>query len=76
MRSKAPINTRQCVYEGTGDDEVTKATGNTCEDPVKRRLMKKTDLRNDDSVMNVDAHLLNVVNTLTNDETVPETNPC
>ena len=44
------------------------------EDPVKRRLMKKTDQRNDDSVMNVDADLLNRVNTLMSDETVPETN--
>ena len=44
------------------------------EDPVKRRLMQKTDLKSDDSVMNVDAHLLHVVNTLTSDETVPETN--
>ena len=33
------------------------------EDPAKRRLMKKTDLRNDESVMNFDEHLLNVVNT-------------
>ena len=39
------------------------------EDPVKRRLMKKTDLRNDESVMNVDEDLFNVVNTLTKDET-------
>ena len=39
------------------------------EDPVKRRLMKKTDMRNDESVMNVDEDLLNVVNTLTKDET-------
>ena len=45
------------------------------EDPVKRRLLKKTDMRNDESVMNVDENLLNVVNTLTKDETVPETNP-
>ena len=44
------------------------------EDPVKRRLMKKKDLKNDDLVMNVDVHLLNVVNTLVSDETVPETN--
>ena len=44
------------------------------EDAVKRRLMKKTDLKNDDSVMNVDADLLNVVNALMSDETVPETN--
>ena len=45
------------------------------EDPVKRRLMKKTDLKNDDTVMTVDADLLNVVNTLTKDNTVPETKP-
>ena len=45
------------------------------EDPVKRRLMKKTDLRNDESVVNADENLLNVVNTLTKDETVQETNP-
>ena len=45
------------------------------EDPVKRRLMKKTDLKNDESVMNVDEDLLNVVNTLMKDETVQETNP-
>ena len=44
------------------------------EDPVKRRLLKKTDMRNDESVMNIDENLLNVVNTLTKDETVPETN--
>ena len=37
------------------------------EDPAKRRLMKKTDLRSDDSVMNIDEDLLNVVNTLTNE---------
>ena len=42
------------------------------EDPVKRRPLKKTDMRNDESVMNVDEHLLNVVNTLTTDE--PEAN--
>ena len=42
------------------------------EDPVKRRLLKNTDMRNDESVMNVDEHLLNVVNTLTKDE--PEAN--
>ena len=42
------------------------------EDPVKRRLLKKTDMRNDESVMNVGLNLLNVVNT---QETVPETNP-
>ena len=44
------------------------------EDPVKRRLLKKTDVRNDESVMNVDEHLLNVVNTLTKDENMPEAN--
>ena len=37
--------------------------------------MKKTDLRYDESVMNVDDVLSNVVNTLTKEETVPETNP-
>ena len=45
------------------------------EDPVKRRLMKKTDLMNDESVMSVDADLLNVVNTLKKDDTAPETKP-
>ena len=44
------------------------------EDPVKRRLLKKTDMRNDESVMNVDEHLVNVVNTLTKDENIPEAN--
>ena len=44
------------------------------EDPVKRRLLKKTDMRNDESVMNVDENLLNVVNTLTKDENMPEAN--
>ena len=43
------------------------------EDPVKRRLMKKTDMRNDEVVMNVDEHLVNVVNMLTKDENVPPT---
>ena len=37
--------------------------------------MKKTDLRNDESVMNIDENLLTMVNTLTKDETVQETNP-
>ena len=45
------------------------------EDPVKRRLMKKTDLRNDELVMNVDEDLLSVVNMLTKDENMPETSP-
>ena len=43
------------------------------EDPVKRRL-KKTDMRNDEVVMNVDEHLVNVVNMLTKDENMPEAN--
>ena len=45
------------------------------EDPVKRRLLKKTDMRNDASVTNVDENLLNVVDALAKDETVQETNP-
>ena len=36
--------------------------------------MKKTDMRNDEVVMNVDEHLLNVVNMLTKDENMPEAN--
>ena len=44
------------------------------EDPVKRRLLKKTDMRNDEPVMNVDEHLVNVVNMLTKDENMPEAN--
>ena len=44
------------------------------EDPVKRRLLKKTDMKNDESVMNVDENLLNVVNTLTKDENMPVAN--
>ena len=44
------------------------------EDPVKRRLLKKTDMRNDESVMNVDENLLLVVNTPTKDENMPEAN--
>ena len=43
-------------------------------DPVKRRLLKKTDMRNDELVINVDEHLVNVVNMLTKDETMPEAN--
>ena len=45
------------------------------EDPVKRRLLKKSDVRNDESVVDVDENRLNVVNTLTKDEAVAETNP-
>ena len=44
------------------------------EDPVKRRLLKKTDMRNDEVVMNVDEHLVNVVNMLTKDENMLEAN--
>ena len=36
--------------------------------------MKKTDMRNDEVVMNVDEHLLNVVNMLTKDENMPVAN--
>ena len=41
---------------------------------MKRRLLKKTDMRNDEVVMNVDEHLVNVVNMLTRDENMPEAN--
>ena len=44
------------------------------EDPVKRRLIKKTDMRNDEMVVNVDEHLMNVVSMLTKDENMPEAN--
>ena len=44
------------------------------EDPVKRRLLKKTDMRNDELVMNVDEHLVNVVSMLTKDENMTEAN--
>ena len=44
------------------------------EDPVKRRLLKKTYMRNDELVMNVDENLLNVVSMLTKDENMPEVN--
>ena len=44
------------------------------EDPVKRRLLKKTDMIKDEVVMNVDEHLVNVVNMLTKDEKMPEAN--
>ena len=48
-KREAHRNTRECVCEKTADEEVTKATDTLVpppEDPVKRRLMKKTDLRN------------------------------
>ena len=41
------------------------------EDPVKRRLLKKTEMRNDESVMNVDENLLIVVSILTKEENIP-----
>ena len=44
------------------------------EDPVTRRLLKKTDMRNNESVMHVDENLSSVVNTLAKDENVPEAN--
>ena len=44
------------------------------EDPVKRRLLKKTDMRNDELVMNVSERLMNVVSMLTKDENMPEAN--
>ena len=43
------------------------------EDPVKRRLLKKTDMKNDELIMDVDEHLMNVVSTLTKKENMPET---
>ena len=46
----------------------------TPEDPVTRRPLKKTDMRNDELVMNVDEQLVNVVNMLTKDENMPEAN--
>ena len=42
------------------------------EDPVKRRLLKKTDIRNDELIMNVDEHLMNVVSMLAKEENMPE----
>ena len=42
------------------------------EDPVKRRLLKKTDMRNDELIMNVDEHLMSVVSMLTKEENMPE----
>ena len=41
---------------------------------MKRRLLKKTDIRNDESVKNVDENRSNAVNTLTKDENMPEAN--
>ena len=71
---EAHRNTRERVREKTVDGEDTTATDPNTEDPVKRRLLKKTDMRNDESVMNVDENLSNVVNTVTKDENVPEAN--
>ena len=70
QRRKALRNTRECVREKTVDDKSPKRPITLVpppEDPVKREMMKKTDLRNDESVMNVDEDLLDVVNTLTKD---------
>ena len=53
---------------------MAKSTKRPPEDPVKRRQLKKTDMRNDELVMNVDEHLVNVVNMLTKDENMPEAN--
>ena len=44
------------------------------EGPEKRRLLKKTDMGNDELIMNVDEHLINVVSILTKDENIPEAN--
>ena len=44
------------------------------EDPVKRRLLKKTDMRHDELVMNVDEHWVNVVSMLTRDQNMPGVN--
>ena len=44
------------------------------EDQVKRRLLKKTDMRSDELIMNVDEHLINVVRKLRKDENIPEAN--
>ena len=58
------------------------------EDPVKRRLLKKTDMRNDELIMNVDENLMYVMSMfpkkenmpmakgaeLTKDENIPEAN--
>ena len=74
-------DTRECVREETIDDEVTEAAGHTCsppDDPVKRRLLKKTDLESSDARMAVeinDTDLLHTVNTLLNDETGEEEMP-
>ena len=44
------------------------------EDPVKRRLLKKTDMRNDELVINVNECLQNVVSMFTKGENMPEAN--
>ena len=56
----------------TIDDEITEKRPATSDDPVKRRLLKKTDLQSSDVLMAVeinDTDLLHTVNTLLNDET-------
>ena len=70
-------NTRKRVREKTVDGEITKTTyhiGQTSGRSSETRLLKKTDMRNDEVVMNVDEHLVNVVNMLTKDENMPEAN--
>ena len=42
------------------------------EDPAKRRLLKKNRHENDELIMNVDEHLMNVVSMLTKEENMPE----
>ena len=67
-------NTRKRVREKTVDGEIITLVPPP-EDPVKRRLLKKTDLRNDEEVViNVDEQLVNVVNMLTKYENMPEAN--
>ena len=67
-------DTRQCTRESTIDDDINKAVGHTCftlDDPVKRRLLKKTNLLSSDVLMAVeikDTDLLHTVSTLLNDE--------
>ena len=66
---------RKCGSEEKADDEITQKTDTPvvlpADDPVKRRLLKKTDLKSDDVLMPVeieDTDLLCTVNTLQNDE--------
>ena len=70
LKSVIPLKPRST----TTDDKRPITLVTPPEDPVKQRLLKKTDMRIDESVMNIDEHMLNVVNMLTKDETVQETN--